>query len=503
LNYNATHLKILLRRENALALEGRGARPPPRDRVHAHADARERGATQVKVPEILQVETPHAPDGLASVLHAIAEAGLVIEHVSTVRRDQDRTLWEITIDIDESARTELLGSLNALPSARFVGWSDRVFDRHRGGKIEMHSRVAISTQQILRDIDTPGVARVCLAIRAAPEKAFDYTYLGRSVAIVTDGSAILGLGNIGPRAGLPVIEGKAALFAALVGISGIPILVESASVDHFVEVVCAIAPSFGAILLEGISAPRCFEIEQKLRARIAIPVLHDDQHATAVVVLAALLNATQQTGATLHALTVGVVGLGAAGLGIAKLLQAHGVKQLLGNDLRATAMGRLAQWHGQGRTLDKILAHADVLICTTGAQRLLSPAHIRTGQIVFALSNPDPEIDPAAALAAGAAVAADGKSINTVLCFPGLFDAVLRTRVRAVTDEMLLAAARALASAAPAGQLLPDPLDLTVHERVSRAVQTAIIGAAHGSVPTDTRRAEDPPEVSNPQSGEA
>ena len=200
----------------------------------------------MKVPEIFQVETPHAPDGLASVLHAIAEAGLVIEHVSTVRRDQDRTLWEITIDIDESARTELLGCLNALPSARFVGWSDRVFDRHRGGKIEMHSRVAISTQQILRDIDTPGVARVCLAIRAAPEKAFDYTYLGRAVAIVTDGSAILGLGNIGPRAGLPAIEGKAALFATLVGISGIPILVESASVDHFVEVVCAIAPSFGA-----------------------------------------------------------------------------------------------------------------------------------------------------------------------------------------------------------------------------------------------------------------
>jgi hypothetical protein len=262
----------------------------------------------VKVPEVFQVETPHAPDGLASVLHAIAEAGLVVEHVSTVRRDQDRTLWEITIDIDESARTELLGRLNALPSARFVGWSDRVLDR-------------------------------------------------------------------------------------------------------------------------------------------------------------------------------------------------HGVKQLLGNDLRATAMGRLAQWHGQGRTLDKILAHADVLICTTGAQRLLAPEHIRTGQIVFALSNPDPEIDPAAALAAGAAVAADGKSINTVLCFPGLFDAVLRTRVRAITDEMLLAAARALANAAPAGQLLPDPLDLTVHERVSRAVQTAIIGTAHGSGPTDTQRAEEPPEVSNPQSG--
>ena len=455
----------------------------------------------MKVPEIFQVETSQAPEDLAGVLHAIAEAGLVVEHVSTMRRDQDRTLWEITVDIEETAHADLLGRLNALPSARFVGWSDRVFDRHRGGKIEMRSRVAISTQQILRDIDAPGVARVCLALRAAPEKALDYTYLGRAVAIVTDGSSILSLGNVGPRAGLPVIEGKAALFSALVGISGIPILVESASVDHFAEVVCAIAPSFGAILLEGVSAPRCFEIEQKLRARLTIPVLHDDQHATAVVVLAALLNATRQVGATLSALTVGVVGLGAAGLGIARLLQAHGVKQLLGNDLRATAMGRLAQWHGQGRTLDKILAHADVVICTTGAQRLLAPEHIRTGQIVFALSNPDPEIDPAAALAAGAAIAADGKSINTVLCFPGLFDAVLRARARAITDEMLIAAARAIASAAPAGQLLPDPLDLTVHERVSQAVQAAIISAARrGSVPADVQSTEASPEVSGPKS---
>jgi malate dehydrogenase (oxaloacetate-decarboxylating) len=432
----------------------------------------------MKVSEIFQVETPHAPGNLASVLNVIAEAGLVLEHVSTIRRDQDRTLWELTVEMDESVHAELLARLNALSSARFVGWSDRVFDRHRGGKIEMRSRVAISSQQILRDIYTPGVARVCLAIRAAPEKAFDFTYLGRAVAIVTDGSAIAGLGNIGLRAGLPVLEGKAALFASLVGVSGIPVLVESASVDHFVDVVCAIAPSFGAILLEDIGTPRCFEIEQKLRARLNLPVLHGDQHATAVVTLAALLNATRQTGATLHALTVGVVGLGAAGSGIARLLHAHGVKQLLGNDLRTEAMGRLAQLHGQRESLEKILAHADVVICTTGAQRLISPQRIRKGQIVFALSTPDPEIDPAAALAAGAAVAADGKSINSVLCFPGLFDAVLRARTRSFTDSMLVAAAGAIAGAAGAGQLLPDPLDVSVHERVSQAVQAAITGPA-------------------------
>ena len=428
----------------------------------------------MKIPEILQVETPHSPGCLASVLNVIAQAGLVLEHVSSVRRDQDRTLWEITVEIDAGAHVELVERLNALPTARFVGWSDRVFERHRGGKIEMRSRVSISTQQILRDVYTPGVARVCLAIRAAPEKVFDFTYLGRAVAIVTDGSAILGLGNIGPRAGLPVIEGKAALFASLVGISGIPILIESGAVDHFVDVVCSIAPSFGAIQLEDIGAPRCFEIEQKLRARLQMPVLHDDQHATAVVVLAALLNATRQTGASLDALTVGIVGLGAAGLGIARLLHAHGAKLLLGTDLRAEAMGRLVQLGGHRESLDGILARADAVICATGAKQLIAPERIRRSQIIFALSNPDPEIEPSAALAAGAAVAADGKSINNVLCFPGLFDGALRMRARAFTDAMLVAAARALAAAALAGQLLPDPLDITVHERVSKAVQAVV-----------------------------
>ena len=433
----------------------------------------------MKIPEILQIETTHSPGSLASVLNVLAETGLVLEHVSSVRRDQDRTLWEITVEIDTEAHAGLIERLNALPAARFIGWSDRVFDRHRGGKIEMRSRVAISTQQILRDIYTPGVARVCLAIHAAPEKVFEFTYLGRAVAIVTDGSAILGLGNIGPRAGLPVIEGKSALFAALVGISGIPILIESGAVDHFVDVVCSIAPSFGAILLEDISAPRCFEIEQKLRARLSMPVLHDDQHATAVVVLAALLNATRQIGARLDALTVGVIGLGAAGLGIARLLHAYGVKQLLGTDVRAEAMGRLAQLHGHRDSLEGILARADALICTTGVKGLIAPEQIRPGQIIFALSNPDPEIDPVAALAAGAAIAADGKSINNVLCFPGLFDAALRARARGFTDAMLVAAASALAAAAPAEQLLPDSLEPSIHERVSQAVQAVVVRTGH------------------------
>ncbi len=427
----------------------------------------------MKIPEILRVETSQVPGSLASVLNVIAEAGLVLEHVTTVRREQGRTLWEITLEIEEGAQEDLLRRLNSLPSARFVGWSDRVFERHRGGKIEMRSRIVISTQQILRDIYTPGVARVCLAIHKDPAKVFDYTYLGRCVAVITDGSAILGLGNIGPRAGLPVMEGKAALLATLVGLSGIPILMESTSIDQFVDAVRAIAPSFGAILLEDIAAPRCFEIEHKLRARLGMPVLHDDQHATAVVTLAALLNATRMTGEALDHLVVGLVGLGAAGLGIAQLLRAFGVQRLIGTDLRSEATGRLAQLGGQGVTLEETLRRSQVVIAQTGARGLIPAQLVRQGQIILALSNPDPEIEPQEALEAGAAVAADGKSINNILAFPGLFAGALRARAPRFSDAMLLAAAHAIAAAAPTGQLVPDPLNGTVHEEVAAAVAAA------------------------------
>jgi len=428
----------------------------------------------MKIPEILQVETSQVPGSLAAVLNVIADLNLVLEHVTMLHREQGRTLWEITVEIEEGRQDELLARLNSVPQARFVGWSDRVFDRHRGGKIEMHSRMPISSQQILRDIYTPGVARVCLAIQKDPSKVFDYTYVSRAVAVITDGSAILGLGNIGARPGLPVIEGKAALLASLVGLSGIPILVESTSIDHFVDTVRAIAHSFGAILLEDIAAPRCFEIEHKLRARLNMPVLHDDQHATAVVTLASLLNAARMTGLDLQKQVVGIIGLGAAGLGIARLLRAFGVDRMIGSDLRPEATGRLAELGGQGMHLPELMRKADVVIATTGAKGLISQDMVRRGQIILALSNPDPEIEPDAAKEAGARVAADGKSINNVLAFPGLFAGAMRARATSFTDAMLLAAARTIAQAAPEGQLVPDPLNGTLHETVAAAVAAAV-----------------------------
>ena len=252
----------------------------------------------MKIPEIILVETVHQPGSLAKVLQVIADAGLAIEGLSALRRQQGRTLWEITLEMDEEADRSLYERIGQLPTARFVGKSDRVFNRHRGGKIRTVATLPINTREVLRDVYTPGVARVCLAIEKDPQAAYEYTALGNTVAVVTDGTAVLGLGNIGALAGLPVMEGKAALFADLVGINAVPILLNETLPARVVDIVAGIATSFGAIQLEDFAAPACFEIEEQLRARLQKPVLHDDQHGTAVVTLAALLNATQRWAST-------------------------------------------------------------------------------------------------------------------------------------------------------------------------------------------------------------
>lgn len=437
----------------------------------------------MKIPEILIVETVHQPGSLAKVLMVIAEAGLIIEHLTAVRRSQGRTVWEITLEIDEAASRDLYDRIDQLPIARFLGKSDRVFNRHRGGKIKTVASLPINTLQVLRDVYTPGVARVCLAIKADPAAAHEFTNLDNTVAIVTNGTAILGLGNIGALAGLPVMEGKAALFADLVGLSGVPILLSETQPDRVVDVVAAMEQSFGAIQLEDIAAPECFEIERKLRERVAKPVLHDDQHGTAVVALAALINAAKQAGRSLRNSIIGQVGLGAAGTGIVRMLRAFGVEHVLGADRSPDAIARIVALGGQGASLQDIMARADIVIATTGVKGLIKPEWVRPGQIILALSNPDPEIEPLVARQCGAAFAADGKGINNVLAFPGLFKGALSARVNHFSDAMLMAAADAIASLAGPDELVPDPLDKTVHERVTEAVRTAALGGIPGSDP--------------------
>lgn len=427
----------------------------------------------MKIPEILIVETIHQPGSLAKVLQVIADAGLTIEHLTALRRDQGRTLWEITLEMDEEADRSLYDRIGQLPTARFVGKSDRVFNRHRGGKIRTVASIPINTLQVLRDVYTPGVARVCLAIKEDPRAAHDFTSVDSTVAIVTNGTAVLGLGNIGALAGLPVMEGKAALFADLVGLSGVPILLKETQPDRVVEAIAAIELSFGAIQLEDFAAPECFEIERKLRERLQKPVLHDDQHGTAVVALAALINAARHAGRSLRDSVVGQIGLGAAGTGIVRLLRAYGVERVLGADRSSDAIRRLESLGGESASLEGIMQRADIVLATTGVKGLIRPEWVRPGQVILALSNPDPEIEPLVARERGAAFAADGKGINNVLAFPGLFKGALAARVTRFSDQMLMAAADAIAQLARGDELVPDPLDKSVHERVTVAVRDA------------------------------
>ncbi len=427
----------------------------------------------MKIPEVYLIEVVHMPGNLARVLQVVGSKGLMVEGLQAVERTQQKTIWELTLEFDEEVNDDLFDAINELPIARVLGRSDRVMHRHEGGKIHTVPKTVIGSWQALRDMYTPGVARVCLAIRDNPALAKKYTNINRTVAIVTDGSAILGLGDIGSLAGLPVMEGKAALFSQLADISGVPILLERSTPDQIVETVERIAPSFGAIQLEDIATPGCFEVERRLRESLSIPVLHDDQHGTAVVALAALLSATKQVGVDLSDSVVGHIGLGAAGIGITRLLINFGVKRMLGSDLSEDSLQRFEAQGGERASLEDLMRTCDIVVATTGVRGLIKPEMVRQGQMILALTNPDPEIESAVALKHGARFAADGRNVNNVLAFPGLFRGALEAGATRFTDRMLVAAAMRLSGLATGEHLIPDALDRSVHDAVARAVATA------------------------------
>lgn len=428
----------------------------------------------MKIPEVFLVEVLHRPGSLAKMLAAVGSLGLTVEGLQALRRTQDKTLWELTLEVPEEGCEGLFQAIDSVDCAQVLGRSDRVFTRHEGGKIEMRSRLPLDSLNVLRDVYTPGVARVCLAIQKDPILAQRYTNRSKTVGIVTNGTAILGLGDIGPLAGLPVMEGKAALFATLTGLTGVPILIDTHDTDTLVETVANIAPTFGAIQLEDIAAPECFEVERALQERLDIPVLHDDQHGTAVVALAGILSGMRELELDPRELQVGQVGLGAAGIGIGKLLRSYGVTRLSGTDLSEDALQHYESFGGRRDSLEGILQNCDVIIATTGVRGLIRPEAVQPGQVIFALSNPDPEIEPTDALAAGARFAADGKNINNVLGFPGLFAGALRAGAKRFTPAMLIAAAKSISAQAPEGALVPSPLDPAVHRAVCDAVAAAV-----------------------------
>jgi malate dehydrogenase (oxaloacetate-decarboxylating) len=448
----------------------------------------------------IRLRLANHPGVLGLVTSTIGNAGGSIGAIDIVEAGFDSLVRDITIAAgnDQHAQ-EIVESVKSLPGVTFIHFSDRVFLLHIGGKIEIRSKIPIQTRADLSRAYTPGVARVCLAIHEDPSKVFTLTIKRNSVAVVTDGTAVLGLGDIGPAAAMPVMEGKAMLFKEFAGIDAFPICLDTKDVDQIVATVRAIAPGFGGINLEDISAPRCFEVERRLRESLDIPVFHDDQHGTAVVVLAAAINALRVVGKSLESAKVVVSGAGAAGTACAKMLVAAGVHNLIGCDIHGVIHRERTepgiQWwiestnpdNLRGRLTD-VIHGADLFLGVSTGGVLTSEMVSRMAHdpIVFALANPAPEITPEDA-APYAKVIATGRSdypnqINNVLCFPGIFRGALDCRASEINEAMKLAAAHAIAACITDAELSADYIIPSVfNRRVTAAVAAAVEEAAYST----------------------
>jgi malate dehydrogenase (oxaloacetate-decarboxylating) len=455
----------------------------------------------------IRVEIDDTAGTLAQLTGAIGEAGGIVVAVDAVEIDSGHSVRDIIVDASGQEHWEqILTVIGAVEGARVIDTTDRTFLLHVGGKIEQHNKHPLKTRDDLSMAYTPGVARVCLAIAEDQDRAFQYTIKRNTVAVVSDGTAVLGLGDIGPRAAMPVMEGKCCLFKEFAGVDAFPICLDTKNTDEIVRAVTLIAPAFGGINLEDISAPRCFEIEERLKRDLDIPIFHDDQHGTAVVVMAALLNAVKLTGRRLEDLKVLIIGLGAAGIAVTKILLEAGVRQIIGADSRGAlhvkrddfqdgSMNAVKRWFAEatnpecraGKPAD-VIDGADLLIGVSGARVLEAKALARMNDdaMVFAMANPNPEVVPEEA-APYVRIMATGRSdypnqINNVLCFPGIFRGALDVRAPDITESMKMAAARAIAAIVTDEELREDYIIPSVFNRdVAPAVAAAVADEARAS----------------------
>ncbi len=422
---------------------------------------------------LFEIKSLHKQGALGKLLTVIGEEGAIVGEIKTEFVGKTHSLRKITVSVyDEENLKSLVKAINEKTEAQILSYKDLVYERHKGGKIHCGRKTDVKTIWDLRYIYTPGVARISQEIIADPNKAREYTSISNSVGIFTNGTRVLGLGDIGPLAGMPVMEGKAVIYDQFVGISAVPILVDTKDPVEFVNIVEKVSKTFGGIHLEDIRIPDCFYIEEELIKRLNKPVMHDDQHGTATVVLAAIISALKQAGHLLDKkITVAQIGLGAAGFGIAKLLVDYGL-EVIGSDLSEESRKRLENYGGKTTSLEDAINHADVVISTTGRVGLIKPEMIKKGQVILALSNPIPEIFPEEAINAGAAFASDGKSINNALAYPGLFKAALEKNANRITAEMKIAAAEVISSLADDNELVPSPFHPEVHKKVIEAVKS-------------------------------
>ena len=438
----------------------------------------------------LQLKIPNQAGMLAKVIQAIGDAGGNIGHIDLLEHTRTCLVREISVDAASTEHAEtIVTAIKHLPEIQLLMVSDRTFDLHRGGKIKIESKLPLHSQDDLAMAYTPGVGRICTAIAEQPDQVYDLTIKSNTVAVITDGSAVLGLGNIGPEAALPVMEGKALLFQKFGHINAFPICLATQDVDEIVTAVKQIAPVFGGVNLEDISAPRCFEVEARLRQELDIPVFHDDQHGTAIVVLAALLNALKLVHKSMEQIKVVINGAGAAGIAISHLLKKAGVETLCLCDSQGVVSKNRTDLNPRKQelacpesgSLADALQGADVFLGVS-APKVVTPEMVHTmatNPIVFAMANPIPEIQPEL-IQADVAVMATGRSdyanqINNVLAFPGIFRGVLNCRASAITSTMHLQAAHAIAALVNSSELHRDHIIPSVFdERVATAVASAV-----------------------------
>ncbi|MFM9278633.1 NAD-dependent malic enzyme [Paenibacillus jiagnxiensis] len=448
---------------------------------------------------ILRLEIQTDTINFGQVASVIFAAGGDIVAIDVISTSRNMTVRDITITVTDSVDISIITeAVKNMEGVRLVNISDRTFLLHLGGKIETQPKTPIQNRDDLSRVYTPDVARVCMAIHEEPDKAYSLTVKRNTVAVVSDGSAVLGLGNIGPYAAMPVMEGKSMLFKQFAGVDSFPICLNTQDTEEIIAAVKAIAPAFGGINLEDISSPRCFEIEERLRRELDIPVFHDDQHGTAVVLYAALINALKIVGKSIDSLKVVVCGIGAAGIACSKILLSAGVKNIIGVDkMGAISAGnqydnRMLQWYAEHTnpervqgTLQEVIHGADVFIGVS-AGGILSREDVQNmaeQPIVFAMANPVPEIRPEE-IEDIAAVIATGRSdypnqINNVLCFPGIFRGALDCRASEINEEMKLAAAEAIASAISEEELNPLYIIPSVfNQQVVKAIRDKVVQAA-------------------------
>jgi malate dehydrogenase (oxaloacetate-decarboxylating) len=459
----------------------------------------------------IRVELDARQEPLGKLTAAIAEAGGQLQGVDLVpgAGAEGKRVREFTIDAADREHWErILRAIGSTRGARVLDYVDRTMQMHRGGKIEQHNKYPLKTRDDLSMAYTPGVARVCMDIHADRSKAFEYTIKKNTVAVVSDGSAVLGLGNIGPEAAMPVMEGKCMLFKEFAGVDAFPICLDTQDADEIVRAVELMAPTFGGVNLEDISAPRCFEIEDRLKASLDIPVFHDDQHGTAVVTMAALFNALKIVGKPIEELRALVVGLGAAGVAVTKMMLEAGVTDIVGCD-RAGAvstgradyesgeMNAAKRWYAEhtnpgevSGTPAEALEGMDIFIGLSGPGIIVGEdlAKMNDDAIVFAMANPTPEVMPEEA-APYVRIMATGRSdypnqINNVLCFPGIFRGALDAGAQQITEAMKLAAAKGIAEVVTEDDLAEDYIIPSVFNRdvAPRVAEAVVEEAKRGGV---------------------